>query len=67
MKYLTDKLNTSDDKSVKEFDKSKAELVVVEKGIYGVKFVKPSSIDYFNFSETLQKDQLKSHARKATP
>ncbi len=66
MKYLTaKKLNTSDDKRIKEFDKSKAELVDAEKGIYGIKFVKPSSIDYFYFSETLQKDQLKSQARKA--
>lgn len=66
MKYLTSKkLNTSDDKRIKEFDKSKAELVDAEKKIYGIKYVKPSSIDYFYFSETLQKDQLKSQARKA--
>ncbi len=66
MKYLTaKKLNTSDDKRIKEFDKSKAELVDAEKGIYGIKFAKPSSVDYFYFSETLQKDQLKSQARKA--
>lgn len=66
MKYLTaKKLNTSDDKRIKEFDKSRAELVDAEKGIYGIKYVKPSSIDYFYFSETLQKDQLKSQARKA--
>ena len=66
MKYLTaKKLNTSDDKRIKKFDKSKAELVDAEKGIYGIKFVKPSSIDYFYFSETLQRDQLKSRARKA--
>lgn len=66
MKYLTSKkLNTSDDKRIKEFDKSKAELIDAEKGIYGIKYVKPSSIDYFYFSETLQKDQLKSQARRA--
>lgn len=66
MKYLTaKKLNKSDDKRIKSFDKSKAELIDAEKGIYGIKFVKPSSIDYFFFSETLQKDQLKSRARKA--
>jgi len=66
MKYLTaKKLNTSDDKRIKEFDKSKAELIDAEKRIYGIKYVKPSSIDYFYFSETLQKDQLKSQARKA--
>ncbi len=66
MKYLTaKKLNTSDDKRIKEFDKSKAELVDDEKRIYGIKYIKPNSIDYFYFSETLQKDQLKSQARKA--
>jgi len=68
MKYLTSKkLNKSDDKRIKEFDKSKAELVDAKKGVYGKKFVKPSSIDYFYFSENLQKDQLKSRARKALP
>ncbi len=66
MKYLTSKkLNKSDDKRIKDFDKSKAELVDDKKGVYGIKFVKPSSIDYFYFSENLQKDQLKSRARKA--
>jgi transposase len=65
MKYLTSKkLNKSDDKRIKKFDKSKAELVDAEKGVYGIKFVKPSSIDYFYFSENLQRDQLKSRARK---
>ncbi|HEY9245451.1 MAG TPA: IS1634 family transposase [Candidatus Methanoperedens sp.] len=66
MKYLTaKKLNTSDDKRIKEFDKSKAELVDADKRIYGIKYIKPSSIDYFYFSETLQKDQLKYQARRA--
>jgi len=66
MKYLTaKKLNKSDDKRIKEFDRSKAELIDAEKGIYGIKFVKPSSIDYFYFSETLQKQQLESRARSA--
>ncbi len=66
MKYLTSKkLNKSDDKRINEFDKSKAELVDAEKGVYGIKFTKPSSIDYFYFSENLQRDQLKSRARKA--
>lgn len=66
MKYLTaKKLNTSDDKRIKAFDKSKAELIDVENGIYGIKFAKPSSIDYFYFSETLKKQQLESCARKA--
>jgi transposase len=66
MKYLTSKkLNKSDDKRIKKFDKSKAELVDAEKGVYGIKFVKPNNTDYFYFSESLQKDQLKSRARKA--
>ncbi len=66
MKYLTaKKLNTSDDKRIKEFDKSKAELVDADKRIYGIKYVKPSSIDYFYFSETLKEDQLKYQARRA--
>jgi len=66
MKYLTvKKLNKSDDKRIKEFDKSKAGLIDAEKGIYGIKYVKPSSIDYFYFSETLQKQQLEATARKA--
>jgi len=65
MKYLTSKkLNKSDDKRIKNFDKFKAELVDAEKGVYGIKFVKPNSTDYFYFSENLQKDQLKSRARK---
>lgn len=66
MKYLTaKKLNKVMNKRIKSFDNSKAELIDAEKGIYGIKFVKPSSIDYFFFSETLQKEQLKSRARKA--
>ena len=66
MKYLTaKKLNKSDDKRIKKFDKSKAELLDPEKGVYGLKFVKPNSTDYFYFSETLQKQQLESKARKA--
>ena len=66
MKYLTaKKLNKSDDKRIENFDKSAAELIDGEKGVYGIKYVKPSSIDYFYFSETLQKQQLESRARNA--
>ena len=66
MKYLTaKKLNKSDDKRIETFDKSKAELLDPEKGVYGIKFVKPNSANYFYFSETLQKQQLESKARKA--
>lgn len=63
MQYLTaKKLNKSDDKMIKVFDKSKATVIDPEKGVYGIKFVKPSSIDYFYFSEALQNDLLKSKA-----
>jgi transposase len=47
------------------YNMSKAKLIDAQNGIYGIKYVKPSSIDYFYFSETLQKEQLKSKARKA--
>lgn len=66
MKYLTaKKLNKSDDKRIKVFDKSKAELVDVERKVYGIKYVKPNSIDYFYFSEALEKEQLESKKRRA--
>lgn len=66
MKYLTaKKLNKSDDKRIKEFDKKNAELVDSENKIYGVKFEKPNSIDYFYFSEKLQKEHLEAKQRKA--
>ena len=43
MKYLTAKmLNKSDDKRIKVFDRSKAELVDPENGVYGIKYVKPN-------------------------
>ena len=64
MKYLTStKLNASDDKIIEKFDLDKAELVDFEKSIYGIKIVKPNSIKYFYFSESLQKKQLKAKAR----
>lgn len=66
MKFLTaKKLNKSDDKRIKEFDKKKAELIDSEKGIYGLKFINPSSIDYFYFSEKLEKEHLETKKRKA--
>lgn len=56
MKYLTSKkLNTSDDLRIKNFSKHHAELVDPEDMVWGVKYVKPNSIDYFFFSETLVK------------
>jgi transposase len=65
MQYLTaKKLNKSDDKIIARFDELDTEIIDEEKGIYGHKIVKPNSINYFYFSETLQKDQLESKARK---
>ena len=66
MKYLSaKKLNTSDDKRIKEFRKNKAELIDPENGVYGIKIVYPSRIDYFYFSEQLQKDQIEAKLRRA--
>ena len=59
MDYLTSmKLNSSDDKIIENFDLERAELIDSKKGIYGIKIIKPSSIKYFYFSESLQKKQL---------
>jgi transposase len=66
MKYLSaKKLNKSDDKRIKEFDKNKAELIDAESGVYGIKIVYPSRIDYFYFSERLQQEQTKTKLRRA--
>jgi len=66
MKYLTSKkLNTSDDLRIQEFSKSQAELVDAHEGIYGIKYVKPGSIDYFFFSRRLKKDQIAARKRIA--
>ena len=66
MKYITSKkLNLSDEKRIKSFKKSKAELIDKEDGVYGIKYDKPSRIDYFFYSEKLEKDQLESKKRKA--
>ena len=65
LQYLTaKKLNKSDDKIIARFDELDTEIIDDEKGIYGHKIVKPNSINYFYFSETLQKDQLESKGRK---
>jgi transposase len=56
------KLNTSDDKIIKNFYLEKAELIDSEKGIYGIKIVKPSASNTY-FSESLQKRQLEAKAR----
>jgi transposase len=64
MTYLTSmKLNASDDKIIENFDIETAELIDSEKSIYGIKIVKPNSIKYFYFSESLQEKQLEAKAR----
>jgi transposase len=66
MKYLTaKKLNKSDDKRIKRFDKSKAEYIDPVNGVYGIKYSFPSRTDYFFFSEKLKHEQLESSIRKA--
>ena len=66
MKYLTlKKLNKSDDKRIKRFKKKKAVLLDEERGVYGIKFAKPSRYDYFFFSESLRQDQLIFKIKKA--
>jgi len=65
MQYLTArKLNTSDDKIITKFREYSPELIDQENGIHGLKIVKPSSVNYFYFSEKLQREQLDSRARK---
>ncbi len=66
MKYLTaKKLNKSDDKRIKAFDRTNAELLCSEQCVYGIKYAFPSRTDYFYFSETLKAKQLESKMRKA--
>ena len=66
MKYLTaKKLNKSDDKRIKAFDKTKAEIVCFKQKVYGIKYQFPTRTDYFYFSETLKAKQLESKMRKA--
>ena len=65
MQYITaKKLNKSDDKIIADFEKYCPELIDGEYGIYRVKRTKPSSVNYFYFSEKLQKEQLESKGRK---
>ena len=66
MKYLTaKKLNKSDDKRIKAFDRTKAEIVCSKQKVCGIKYKFPTRTDYFYFSETLKAKQLKSKMRKA--
>lgn len=66
MKFLTSKkLNKSDDKRIKAFDKRKAKLVDKKNGVYGIKYRFPSRIDYFFFSERLKEEKIESSIRRA--
>ena len=66
MNYLTGKkLKSSDDKLIEIFDQLEPEIIDEEKGIYGIKITKPSSVNYLYFSETLKKQQLEAGTRKA--
>jgi len=65
MQYITSKkLNTSDDGIISGFEKYSPVMIDAEKGIRGVKFLKPNSVNYLFFSKKLQKEQLESRARK---
>ncbi len=66
MKYLTGKkLNKSDEQKIRKFNKAKATLVNKEEGIYGIKTIFPSRVDYIYFSEKLMREQLNSSIRAA--
>ncbi len=66
MKYLSaKKLNRSDDKRIKTFVKSADNCVDLKKGIYGEIIEYPSRMDYFFFSEQLQRDQIETKLRLA--
>ena len=59
------KLNKSDDKTwIKSFDKTKAELVDKEHGVYGLVREFPSRTNYLFFSEKLYHEHLEAKLRK---
>ena len=64
--YLTaKKLNVSDDAVFQTFDPERWERIDVDTGVYALKRVFPSRVNYYYFSEKLKKDHLKSRRRKA--
>jgi transposase len=66
MKYLTaKKLNTSDDKRIKNFKTKNAILLDPDAKVHGQKFSFPSRFDYFFFSERLKAEQIEAKMRKA--
>jgi transposase len=65
LQYITaKKLNKSDDRLISRFEEYSPVTIDEEKGIRGVKFQKPNSVNYLFFSKNLQKEQLESRARK---
>jgi len=65
MQYITaKKLNKSDDRIIAEFYSYNPEVIDTEKGVKGIKIIKPNSISYLFFSKKLQTEQLESRARK---
>ncbi len=66
LKFLTARqINKSDESTwVKNFDKSKAELVDERYGVYGLKKEFPSRVNYMFFSEHLYEQQIESKLRK---
>ena len=66
MQYLTaKKLNKSDDKRIEVFFESRPEQLDKNDAVYGIKYVKPSRIDYFYYSGKLKREQLESRHRRA--
>ena len=66
LKYVTARqINKSDEETwIKNFDKSKAELVDERNGIYGLKKKFPSRVNYLYFSEHLFEQKMASKFRK---
>lgn len=64
--YLTSKkLNSSDDAIFQTFDVNVWECVNEDDGVYALKRIFPSRVNYYFFSETLKSDHLASRRRKA--
>ncbi len=64
--YLTaKKLNVSDDAVFQAFSKDDWECIDSESGVYALKRVFPSRVNYYFFSEKLKNGHLKSRRRKA--
>ncbi len=66
LKFVTARqLNKSDEGTwIKNFDKSRAELVDDRQGVYGLKKRFPSRVNYLFFSEHLHEQQIASKLRK---